>query len=340
MAITIRDVAREAGVSISTVSKVINRFPTISQATIDNVHAVMERLEYIPNQRAANFARASTKNIAFLVVLEQGQAFGNPHTFEIICGAQNELEANGYTLTLINTSNEKKEGETAKKIILQKSADGIIVHDSKAINQITADFMVNKAFPHIIIGKPQFEHRVSWIDINNVLSGEIAAQHLYQCGYRRIAFIGGNTESVVASHRIQGAQSFLYRHGAEINEKFICDTNQDVKESYNAMISLLNKSHRPDAIICENSLIAVGVTKALEDNKVSVPKEIGIIMIDDNPFSKAIIPRPTVVNINVYDLGVQTVKSLMRKIKNPALQVQTYTTLPELIIRDTTQQPI
>ncbi|MCL2035466.1 MAG: LacI family transcriptional regulator [Oscillospiraceae bacterium] len=339
MAVTIKDVAREAGVSVTTVSKVINGSPSISQATTDNVRAVMERLEYIPNQHATNLARASTKNIAFLTTLRKGQAFDYPHMFEIICGAENELEKSGYTLTLIDASREVKIGETAKKIILKKSADGIIIHDVP-INRNIADFIIKKEFPHMVVGKPDFLHSVSWTDTNNILSGEIAARHLYQSGYSGIAFIGGKTDSgsVIPSHRLQGAQSFLQEHSAEIKEEYICHINYDVNESYGAMVSLLNKNNRPDAVICENNLIAVGVMNALKDKGIAIPKEIGVIMIDDNPYSKVITPAPTVVNIDVYDLGVQIIRNLIRKIKKPALQIQTYTTLPELIVRDTTRQ--
>lgn len=337
MAVTIKDVAREAGVSTATVSKVINKSPTISQTTINNVHAVMKRLEYVPNQLAANLSRASSKNIAFLARLHKGKVYGNPHMFEIICGAQNELERIGYTLTLVDISHEERDGEKAKKIILQKSSDGIIIQ-GEPLNISTADFFVKKEFPHIVIGKPDFEHRVSWIDVNHVLVGEIAAQHLFQYGYSRISCICGREEDVMASSHLRGMQSFLNSRGTEIDEQCLFRTNHDINEINKAVIALLNMKNLPDAIVCGSNLIAVGVCKVLEDKKISVPSDMGVIMIDDYPYSQIITPTPTVVNIDLYDLGVQSVKSLMRKIKNPTLQVQTYTTLPELINRETTKQ--
>ena len=335
MSVTIRDVAREAGVSISTVSKVINRSPTISQATIDNVHVIMERLEYTPNQRAANFARASTRNISFLTNFKKGMVYEAPHIFEMICGVQNELEKNGYTLTLVDTSHEEKEAETVRKIIMQKSSDGIII-ESESINRSSADFIIQKEFPHIIAGKPNFEHSISWIDTNNVLSGEVAAQHLYQCGYKCISFIGDKSGSVISSSRLQGVQSFLLEHDTELMEDHIHCINNSVEESYKAMLSLLKSKNPPDSVICENNLIAVGIFRALEKSGINVPKKLGVIIIDDYPYSRIINPSPTVVNINIYDMGVEIVKALMRKIKNPALQLQAYTTLPELIKREST----
>jgi len=335
MSVTIRDVAREAGVSISTVSKVINSSSSISQATIDNIHAIMERLEYTPNQRAANFARASTRNISFLTKFKKGMVYEAPHIFEMISGAQNELEKNGYTLNLVDTSHEEKEGETARRIIMQKSSDGLII-EYESINRSSADYIVQKGFPHIIAGKPSFEHSSCWIDTNNVLSGEVAAQHLYQCGYKKISFIGGKKEAAISSFRLQGVQSFLLEHDTELPDEHICSIDIDVNESYKAMLALLKIKNPPDSVICENSLIAVGVFKALEASGTIIPKDMGVIIIDDYPYSRIITPRPTVVNINIYDMGVEIVKALMRKIKNPALQIQAYTTLPELIKRETT----
>ena len=337
MAITIKDIAREAGVSISTVSKVINGSHTISQATIDNVRGIMERLEYAPNQRAANFARASTKIVAYLIPLQKGMAYETPHYYEMVSGAQSELCKNGYSLSLVDTSHEEKKGDTVKKIIMQKSADGIIIA-TFYVNRSIADFIVEKKFPHVFIGKPDYKHSLSWIDIDNVISGEIAARHLIECGYLRVAFIGGNEESFISSYRVKGVKSTLEQHGLALIDDYLCYINQDVNESYDAMVSLLHKNPRPDAVVCDNSLVAVGVSNALKDNNIKVPNDMGLIMIDDNPYSKVISPMPTVVNIDVYDFGAQIAKSVLRKIKNPDLQVQTYSTLPELITRGTTQR--
>jgi DNA-binding LacI/PurR family transcriptional regulator len=336
MAVTIKDVAREAGVSKSTVSKVLNNSHTISQTTIDKVHAVMKRLEYTPSRLASSFARASAKNISLLGRLNKGLAYERPHTFEMICGAQDELRKNGYTVTLVDTSVEEKDGETAKNIILQKGSDGMIII-SDPLNKDTADFVVKRGFPHVVVGKPVFEHSVSWIDVNNVLSGEIAAQHLIDCGYSNIAFIGSRSEYGISKNRLHGAVSFAHNHGVEIREDNISLINHEVNESYTAMRSLMNRKSRPDAVICESSLVAAGVFKALDSFGVNAPEDIGVIMIDDNPYSKVIIPTPTVVNIDIYDFGIQAAKTLLRIINNPQLQVQTFTTLPELVVRETTK---
>ncbi|MDF2984749.1 MAG: alanine racemase [Eubacterium sp.] len=337
MSITIKDVAREAEVSISTVSKVINKSPTISQATVDRVNEVMKKLDYYPNQSASNFARQSTRNIVFLTRLERDVAFSNPHMFEIMCGAQKALSEKNYNLSLMSINTDQEEMDLIKKIIAQKSADGIILHGS-VINRDLPSLLVNTNFPHLIIGKPEFESQLCWIDTNNHLSGEIAAGHLLECGYKKIAFIGGSENDMISMHRLQGFQCVMEQKNIEYERDFISFGFSTKDSGYAQMNQLLDSLVKPEAVICENNSIALGVVKSINEHGLSIPGDIAVITFDEYPFSHIIEPIPTVVNINVFDMGIQAGSTLIRKIKNPSLQVQSYTTLPELIVRGTTRQ--
>ncbi len=335
MSITIKDVAREAGVSISTVSKVINNAPTISESTAAKVRAVMKDLNYYPNLRARNFARKSTHSVVFLTRLEQDVAFTNPHMFEIMCGAQKALAAKGYTLSILSTDSEEEDCNTVKEIIAQKSADGIIVHGS-VISRELASIIVRSNFPHIAIGRPDFESQICWIDTNNYLSGEIAANHLYECGYQSIAFLGGCEHDQISAHRLQGYENAMEQKNIPKNPSLIRFGDSSLRCSFEEMESLLNSAEKIDAVICENNGIALGAVKAIHSRGLSIPNDIAVITFDEYPFSHVIEPMPTVVNINVFDMGLEAGATLIRKIKNTSLQVQSYTTLPELIVRSST----
>ncbi len=337
MPVTIKDVAREAGVSISTVSKVINGAPSISQATVERVNNIMKSLNYFPNQNASNFARQSTRNVVFLTRLERDVAFSNPHMFEIMCGAQKALSDKNYNLSLMSISSDQEERELIKKIIAQKSADGVILHGS-VINRELPSLLVNTNFPHIIIGRPDFESQLCWIDTNNYLSGEIAANHLLDCGYSKIAFIGGHEHDMISTHRLQGFQSAMEQKNIEVSGRYISFGDSTKDSGYTQMNALLDCGIRPEAVICENNGIALGVVKSLGMHGLSIPDHMAVITFDEYPFSHIIEPMPTVVNINVFDMGMQAGSTLIRKIKNPSLQVQSYTTLPELIVRGTTRR--
>ena len=130
MNITIKDVAKEAGVSIATVSKVIHEKPSISDATRAHVLQVMEQLDYHPNAQASNFARKCSENIIFLAVTEPHVAFHNPHMFAILCGAQDKIREKNYNFSFIGVPDKDTACKKAKEIIGRRSADGLLIHGS------------------------------------------------------------------------------------------------------------------------------------------------------------------------------------------------------------------
>lgn len=336
MAITIRDVAKAAGVSVSTVSKVINGWSSISQETTDRVNSVIEELHYIPNSRAVNFAKKATMNIVFLTSLSKENAYKNPHMFDIMCGVYSELAKFNYTVTLVDISTESSPGETVEKIIATRSADGIIVHGS-ALNEQTSELITVQNFPHTIIGNPGFDNQLCWIDTNHMLGGQFAAEHLLSCGYHNPAFIGGKRTDFISQQRLKGVRQTLLKSGIRMSSDHIVHTDSSREAAHQATLELLASQDRPDAIICENNLIALGVSRAIEHAGYQVPEQIAFLTFDRYPYTSVIDPSPTIIDIDVFDMGVQAGSTLARKLENPSLLVQSYTTLPLLIQGETTQ---
>lgn len=336
MAVTIKDVAKAAGVSTTTVSKVINHVPSISEATAARVNQIMKELNYHPNLSAQNFARQSTRNIIFLTNLERDTAFTNPHMFEIMSGLQNVLHGKNYTLGLLSV-NLIDELEEIDRIIAQNSADGIVVHASVVTKEMSQRIL-KAGFPHIIIGCPNFESQLCWIDNNNYLSGEIAANHLLDQGYRKLAYIGGMEEDMISTRRLQGAATALSDRKLKLEEEFTLHGQSTKQDGYRMMEELFRSGRLPDSVICANNHLALGVVKSITEHKKRIPQDIGVITFDDYPFSRITDPMLTVVNIDVYDVGLQAGKLILNKIKKPNLQVQTYTTLPNLIVRESTMR--
>ncbi len=341
MAVTISDVAKEAGVSISTVSKVLNNWTTISPATTERVRTVMARLNYTPNARAVSFARQNTRNIVYLTALSKNEAYRNPHMFDIMCGVYSQLAKWGYTLSLVDTSEDTYPCESVSRVISQKCADALIVHGSAITKQETADLILSSGFPHIIIGHPGFDSALCWIDTNHGLAGQYAAMHLINCDYTKAAFIGGRKTDVISNQRLKGFIGKMRDYGIRIAPECIGYTDSGTLESYQAAEKMLQlpPSKRPLAIVCENSCIAVGVSRAIHDCGLKVPDEIAFLTFDSFPYSGIIDPPPTIVDIDVYDMGAQAGDIILRKLKNPSLLVQSYTTLP-MILQGKTTHPI
>ena len=207
MSITIKDVAREAGVSVSTVSKVINGHYSISEATAARVRETMRALGYYPNASAQSFARGATRRVVLLTDLYRNIAFENPHMFEIIAGAEETLRRRGYTLELRGTD-KTDAGEAARDVIARRGADAIMAHVSVMSHELAA-LLTEKRFPHMILGVPGFASQVCWVDINHVYAGVLAAEHLHRRGCRRAAFIGGRDYDLSSTNRLEGVRRGL-----------------------------------------------------------------------------------------------------------------------------------
>ena len=234
MPATIKDVAREAGVSISTVSKVLNDVPGISEATTLRVREIMRRLDYAPNSRAAGLARKSARCIAFLAKLDEFEPYTNPHLFDILCGIQEALCAKGYSLMLLDATLTDVE-----QVMLSRAIDGIIVHGG-ALTRPVHQLLVTRKFPHLVIGHPS-DTRINWVDTDNALGGRIAFEHLAECGCRDIAFIGALRNDDISNERLMGFRAAAAEHGCECREGWI----YNLQFSFNRDQAAGVADHRP-----------------------------------------------------------------------------------------------
>lgn len=335
MSVTIKDVAKSAGVSTATVSKVINNSYEISEATRERVKKVIKELGYSPNTRAQNFAKQKTKKIIFLADIFKGIGYENPHLFEIINGIEKTISEKGYTLCLKSTT-VKSVSEVASQIISDGSADGLIIHAS-VISKELDNLIERKSFPHIVIGTPNFKSHFCWIDSNNKIAGKIAANHLIKCGYRKIAFIGGEKKDKISEHRLEGVMEGLADYDiTNLSEIKYGDSTCQSAYVQTEML-LYNYQNKIDSIICANNYIAYGCVSALESNNIKIPMDIAVITFDDFPFSKIFNTKMTVVNIDMFDMGLQAGNLILSKLKKPNLHFQSYRTLPELIVRESTE---
>ena len=334
MAATIKDVARLAGTSTATVSKVMNGSYSISEATVLRVKQAMEELNYHPNLRARNFVKQSTKIIAFVTLLEKSVGFSNPHMFEIMSGLEHSLAEKGYSL-IVKSITAKEACCYIRETAKMKAVDGFVIHAS-VLSQELDELIYKEEIPHLVIGNPNFNNHFCWIDINNRLAGEMAAKHLLEKGYQSLAFIGGKEEDKISMQRLDGVLSVLSEHDIILPKDYVQRGESVCDSGYAMTEQILNGKVKPDAVICANNYIAYGCMNALQDHGIAIPKEMAVITIDDYPFSQVLKPALTVVDMDVFDMGVQAGKSILQKIRKPNLYLQSYITLPMLIVRDST----
>lgn len=334
MAVTIKDVAKLAGTSTATVSKVMSGSYSISKETAQRVKQVMKELNYQPNARARNFAKQATKTVVFITRLEENTGFSNPHMFEIMCGLENSLSQKGYTLC-VKSVEINQVCEYVKSAFETQMADGFIIHAGVSTPELD-ELIYELSIPHMVIGNPNFTSHLCWIDIDNRLAGELAAKHLLEKGYQNLAFIGGKENDQISMHRLDGVLEVLKEHDVIVPSGFVQRGESECDSAYAMVESILAMKNRPDAIICANNYIAYGCVTALKDHQMKIPEEMGVITFDDFPFSKVLKPNLTVVNIDVFDMGMQAGKYMIQKIKKNNLYLQSYITLPAVIEREST----
>lgn len=334
MPVTIKDVAREAGVSVSTVSKVINGHYSISEATAQRVRETMRALSYYPNASAQSFARGATRRVVLLADLYRNIAFENPHMFEIISGVEEALRRRGYSMELRGTD-KTDSADIARDIIARRGADAIIAHVDVVSHALSA-LLTEKGFPHMVLGVPGFSSQVCWVDINHVYSGVLAAGHLAKRGYRRIAFIGGRDYDLSSTNRLEGVRRGLSDAGIALEENYIWLGDSTLADGIRMTKRLLAQPTRPDAIVCANNYLALGCVWALRESGLGIPGDMGVMTFDNYPFSAQTSPQLTTVDIDVRDMGNQAADLLLGVIRHPNKQVQMYITTSNLIERDST----
>lgn len=334
MGVTIKEVAKAAGVSVSTVSKVINGHYSISEETRERVNQVIRDLDYYPSANAQNFAKGATRSVIVLADLGANAAFSNPHMFEIIAGLEETLHAKNYRLILCGAESSTA-CEMAEEFISRRSADALAIHVSVMTHQLAA-LLVRTHFPHIVLGLPNFDSQVCWIDINNVYSGIIAAAHLAEEGYQRVAFLGGQDHDRISAHRLQGVRQGLENAGLQLEDQYIWQGDSTYTDGQRMTQKLLSREPLPDAVICANNYIALGCVTAIRERGMKIPDEIAVMTFDDYPFSQIVDPPLTVVDIDVRGLGIQAGKFLLDMIRHPNTQVQTYVTTSPLMVREST----
>lgn len=332
MAVSIRDVAKAAGVSISTVSKVIHNAPTISEKTKVHVKKIMDELSYYPNIIARSFAQQSSYTIGLIISLQREDAFINPYLYEILGGIEEVAQKYGYSLSLINMRTVLKDPTELERMIVQKRVDGLLVHLTGFTDELYKIIKKNN-FPCVLIGEPSNKEQISWVDIDNIKAGELACNHLISKGLRRIAFMGQNLDSFITNKRFKGYKKALTDNGIVIFDSLIKDVPDDSSCIDKIIKTLLEAKEKPDGLVMSNNFMAFSTLKAFQKNNVRIPQDLKLITFDNYPFAPYTTPTLSVVDIDVFELGVQSCELLLKDLKHETIPKQIILT-PSVIERE------
>lgn len=333
MKVTISDIAKAANVAKSTVSKVLNDSPKISQETKQKVRDIMKQMDYTPSSIATGLARQSSSNIGLLVDMSKESEFLNQFFYNIIGGIESVIGPQKFELTISNVQHNNSKEYVLNRLVRSKRIDGIIANNSVLTSEL-AEELNRLSYPYISIG--EIMSPGSWVDFDNEMGGRMLSGHLIEQGYSAIAFIGGQQEEKIYTQRFNGYQQGLHQAGLTVNSNWIINGEADEHDSYQAALKLLQREDRPDSIVCMSSYVAFGVLQAAKELDINVPTQLGIASFDDYPLARYTTPPITSLNIDTFKLGVSSGHLLMERIHHSDSSPHSLLLEPGLIPREST----
>ncbi len=314
MALTIKDIARLAGVDPSTVSRVIADNPRISTKTKEKVLKVMEELDFHPNAIARSLANRSTKTIGVIMPHSTEQVFVNPFFTEIMRGIGVSALKRGYYVLFSTGNSSEEEYKATSRLVNEKRVDGLVLLTSR-IGDKTIDSLRKKHFPFVVVGKPSNMEDVNWVDNDNQEAGFLATEYLIKLGHERIGFIGGEFTYVFMGERFKGYKKALDSYSIKFGKELL-SLGEFVEEGgYNAVKKLLIHKNRPTAIVVADDLMAFGAMRAIKEQGLTIPDDISVISFNDTPLASYVDPPLSSMEIFVYDLGYNASETLIDQLQ-------------------------
>lgn len=330
MKVTIKDIAQAAGVAKSTVSKVMNDSPKISEETKARVRDIIKQMNYTPSSIATGLARQSSNTVAILIDMSKESEFLNQFFYNIIGGVESVIGPLKYELTIANIQHDQAEGHFLHRLVLNKRVDGIIANTSVLTPELCAE-LNRLEFPYISIG--EINPPGTWVDCDNELGGTVLTGHLLEQGYSSVAFIGGEQNEPLFLRRIAGYRATLRQAGLPVRSERIINGTASEEDGYDAAMQLLQSADPPDAIVCMSNFSAFGVLQAARELNVQIPAQLGIATFDEYPLSPYTTPPLTSLNMDTFQLGVSAGRLLMDKLGSPVATVSGQLLEPVLIPR-------
>lgn len=327
-AASIYDVAKESGVSVFTVSAVVNQKSHVGKKLRERVEAAIRKLNYRPNLLARSLAKQKTHTIGMIVT-----DISNPFFPLVVRGAEDAAQKHGYNLLLCNSDdNSDKEG-SAVELLISKRVDGILL--TKAVDDFSPGLQriiegVNMPFVLIMRTYPKLTKDAVITD--DYKGAYEAVCHLARAGRKRIGLIGGPTRVSNGKARAQGFQDALAASGLPFDPGLVIEGDYRVESGYRAGHILL--SHRPDGIYVANYLMTVGLLKAAEEMGLKCPDDFGLVSFDDYPWLGIFHPRLTTVELPKYQLGYEAAELLLQKIAGTQDKFGLRKLSPELRVRE------
>ena len=307
---TIKDVAKMAGVSTTTVSHVINKTRFVAKETEEAVMQAIKSLKYSPSAVARSLKVNTTKSIGMIVTTSE-----SPYFAEIIHAVEDHCYRQGYSLFLCNTQNDPEKIKNHVEMLTKKRVDGLLVMCSE-YTQHSLDVLSSfSSVPMVVMDwGPNTDTDI--IEDNSFTGGYLATKHLIDCGHKAIGLIAGELDKTTARTRYEGFVKAMNEANLSIHENWIMEGFFEPEDGYECMNKILSQDNLPTAVFCCNDVMALGAISAITEKGLRVPDDISIIGYDNIHSSRFYAPPLTTIHQSKSRLGAQAVNLLFERIAN------------------------
>ena len=306
---TMKDVAREAGVSLGTVSNVLNGLPTVSNENREKVEEAVRKLKFIPNTAARSLKTNSSESLGLSI-----PDIGNPFYPELARGAEDAAQKAGYSVFLCNNDRNAEKEKNYVRVLLEKNVDGIILVKPQASME-GMDEIREKCGLVLVDVDGEGHESYDVINVDDFGGTMKGLELLYEYGHIRIAFISGPLVSRSSRSRLEAYIRFREEKSLPVDDRFIKRGSYDWYSGYTCATELLRMVNRPTAIFASNDLMAIGAMKAIRERRMDIPHDISVMGCDDIGMAALCSPQLTTVRQPKYELGQASVEMLLKRLR-------------------------
>jgi DNA-binding LacI/PurR family transcriptional regulator len=328
MKTTIYDVAKAAGVSAATVSKVINNSGRISEKTKAKIRQIMHELRYQPNVLASAMKGKCTYQIALLI-----PDIDNPIYAQYMKHIEDRGQELGFSVVMCSTDNDPEKEARHISLMRNKRTDGFIIA-SKFKNEALLNELLKDKIPVVLFAHEKLDMMIDSVTVDDYLGGYMATEHLISLGHTRIGVIA--EDSISSSERIQGYKFALQKAEIDCDENLIRIGGSKMEDAERATGDLWSLKERPSAIFGINDMMAFGVIRAARIRQIAIPDELSVIGFDNTAMCSIVTPELSSIAMPVSELGKKAMDLIIRKIDKSNDIKQRIRLLPELMVRKST----
>jgi len=326
--VTIRDVAKAAGVSTATVSRILNNKGEASPETIERVRKIAEEMNYKPNTLAKSLSKGNTNLIALLI-----PSLENPFFPELVKAIEEAANAHGYHVYLCNSDDERSKVKYYLDSVLSSYVTGAIIN-SLYVKTKDLDFLESRGVRTITIDRSQSDHPYSSITVDHKKGARLAVRHLIkEGGCRKIVHLSGPKDEKSANDRLTGYLEVLKEDGHGQVPQVVYG-NFSMESGYEAVKGLIKSGASFDGIFSSNDAMALGAIRACTEAGLKVPSDIKIVGYDNIQFSRFSTPQLSTVDQQKHKAGRLAIEELIRLIRNENEKPRKYEVKPELVVRE------